>query len=72
MTSEILKPHFLAQGKFYQYKASTDQKFLIERVIIDLDWGSRYPVNSFINVIRYNDNLWIKIFFGPQGTEMDV
>lgn len=43
---------FSAPGKFYKYKKSTDSKFIIERIKIDL---------------VYNDGLWGKMLFGPQG-----
>lgn len=43
MTSEIF-------WKFNKYKTSIDEKFIIERVITDLVWGLRCPINCFTDV----------------------
>lgn len=64
MMSCNLKSLFSALGKFYKYKTSIDQNFIIERVIIDFVCSLRRPVNSF------TDDSFIfmgEIFSGPQG-----
>lgn len=51
MTSEIFKSPFSARGiKISKYKASMNQKFLIERVTVGLVYSSRAPVNNFPHV----------------------
>ena len=40
-----------------------DQKFIIERVIIDLVCSCKCPVNSFTDV-SYNGGLWGKCYLG--------
>lgn len=48
----MFKSLFWALGKLYnnKYKTSVDQKFIIERIIINLVCSSRCPVNSFTDV----------------------
>lgn len=50
---------FPAQGKMYECTTSTDQKFMIERVIVDLD--------CTLSCLFYNVSLWGKMLFGMQG-----
>lgn len=58
MTSEMFKLCFWAWGRFCKYKASIDQKFIIEKVIIDgSGYSSRCPVNSFKKRLLYNGKI---------------
>ena len=50
---------FPAQGKMYECTTSTDQKFMIERVIVDLD--------CTLSCLFYNVSLWGKMLFVLQG-----
>lgn len=52
------------QEKFYKHKTSTDQKFITERVIIDVVCSSRRLVNSltgvtFIMVVFGENAFWV-------------